>query len=128
MRSNLSNAPVEETTKNGLPGDSGSRRPIVLLVSNQPETVPPLTEILPHSDFTAITVPDERSALEIAALIPPELVVADVRTPGVKWLALAMALKQGVPDCKVLLISDPPWQPGLPGSPNLAARNFVTVA
>ena len=128
MRSNIAHLSDEETNENRLRGGLGFRTPIVLLVSNQPETVPPLTEILPHSDFTAITVPDERSALEIAALIPPELVVADVRTPGVKWLALAMALKQGVPDCKVLLISDPPWQPGLPGSPNLAARNFVTVA
>jgi DNA-binding NtrC family response regulator len=87
-----------------------------------------LTEILPHSDFTAITVPDEYSALKIAAVIPPELVVADVRTPGVKWLALAMALKHGVPDCKVLLISEPPWPVGLVNPPDLPARTFVTVA
>jgi hypothetical protein len=97
------------------------------LVSNLPETILPLTEILPDSDFTAITSPDEYSVLKIAAVIPPGLVIADARTPGAKWLALAMALRHGIPDCKVLLIHEPPWPTGLVESADLAARNFVTV-
>jgi response regulator RpfG family c-di-GMP phosphodiesterase len=127
MTSNISNVPVEETRENRLSSESGSRQPIVLFIGNQPETILPLNEVLPDSNFTAITVPDEYSALKIAAVIPPQLVVADVRTPGVKWLALAMALKHAVPDCKVLLIHEPPWPVGLAASPNLAARNFVTI-
>jgi DNA-binding NtrC family response regulator len=128
MRSNIAHLSDEETNENRLRGGLGFRTPIVLLVSKEPETILRFTAILPDCYFTAITVPDERSALEIATLIPPELVVAHVRTPEVSWLALALALKHGVPDCNVLLISGEAWPAGHSAPADVAARDFVIVA
>jgi DNA-binding response OmpR family regulator len=84
--------------------------------------------ILPQCGFTVMTVPDEKAALEIAALIPPDLLIAHVAAPEIKWLALAIAMKHAVPNCCVLLLSELVWPAELVDSSWQAGHNFVCVA
>jgi CheY-like chemotaxis protein len=119
---------VEEVEKKRPTVKTNGPRPVVLLVGDQPAIAQPIAEILPHRGFTVMTVPDENTALEIAALIPPDLLIADATVPGIKWLAFALAMKQAVPKCHVLLLSEPVWPAELIESTWYAGHNIVTVA
>jgi DNA-binding response OmpR family regulator len=55
------------------------------------------------------------AALEIANVIPPELLISDVVLTGMNGVDLAIAIQAKVPDCKVLLFS------GLPSSVEMLA-------
>ena len=119
---------VEEVEKKRSTVSTNSRRPVVLLVGDQPAVAQPIAEVLPHRGFTVMTVPDENAAFEIAALIPPDLLIADASVPGIKWLAFALAMKQVLPKCHVLLLSEPVWPVELIESTWYVGHNFVTVA
>ena len=108
--------------------DTARQWPTVLFVGDKQTISAAKAEILPDSGFTAITAPNESAALEIAALIPPDLLIADATVPGVKWLALAIALKHAVPDCFVLLLSGPARPAELVESSGQMRRNLVAVA
>jgi CheY-like chemotaxis protein len=102
--------------------------PKVLLVGLEPAIDENLVKILPLCGFSVLTVPDEKEALEIAALIPPDLLIVVVPKPEIKWLALTMAMKQAIPKCDVLLLFEPLWPTRLAESVGVAGHSFVTVA
>jgi PleD family two-component response regulator len=76
MRAQVPIVSVEDTREDRLASKLNFRQSVVLSVSSQPEKILPLAGMLPDHGFEVITVPDENIALEIAAEIPPELVVA----------------------------------------------------
>jgi len=80
-------------------------RPVVLVVDDERVIADTLAAILSHSGYAAIAAYDGESALEDAALIPPEMLITDVCMPGMSGLELAIAIRASVPDCKVLLFS-----------------------
>jgi DNA-binding NtrC family response regulator len=55
-----------------------------------------------------LTAYDAESALEIAKVIPPELLVTDVLLTRMNGVDLAIAIKNLVPDCKIVLFSGQP--------------------
>jgi CheY-like chemotaxis protein len=128
METHLPIAAVEEGEMERPGAKTVGRQPMALLVGDEPAAARSMAGILPQCGFTVMTVPDEKAALEIAALIPPDLLIAHVAAPGINWLALAIAMRDAVPDCHVLLLSEPVWPVELVDSSWQVGRNFVCVA
>jgi len=85
--------------------DSSPYRRTILVVDDESAIADTLTEILSRNGYAAMTAYDGPSALEIALLTPPELLIADVALPGMSGIELAITIRRIFPDCKVLLIS-----------------------
>ena len=84
-------------------GESG--RPVILLVDDEELIVETLAAILNHAGFAVLKAYNGESALEIAKLVPPDLLISDVAMPGMDGITLAVAISCAVPDCGVLLFS-----------------------
>jgi DNA-binding response OmpR family regulator len=81
-------------------------RPVVLVVDDERVIADTLAIILSRSGFAAMTAYDGASALEMAGVVPPELLLSDVMMgPGIDGTELAITLIKLFPDCKVLLFS-----------------------
>jgi DNA-binding response OmpR family regulator len=83
----------------------GPLQPVVLVVDDEQVITDTLAAILSRSGYTALTAYDGSAALEIADLIPPQMMITDVCMPGMSGLELAIAIRETIPDCKVLLFS-----------------------
>jgi DNA-binding response OmpR family regulator len=80
--------------------------PVVLIVDDERIIADTLSMILSRSGFAVLTAYDGQSALELARIIPPELLLTDVMmAPGMNGVELATAVAETVPDCKILLFS-----------------------
>jgi len=80
--------------------------PVVLIVDDERIIADTLSMILSRSGFAVLTAYDGQSALELARIVPPELLLTDVMMlPGMNGVELAMAISETVPDCKILLFS-----------------------
>jgi len=88
-----------------LERSKGPLRPVVLVVDDERLIADTLAAILEISGYAAMVAYDGQSALEIAKVIPPDLLISDVVMPGMSGVELAMALSRRVPACKVLLFS-----------------------
>ena len=81
-------------------------RPVVLVVDDERVIAETLAVILSNSGFTAMTAHDAEAALEVARVIPPQLLLSDVMMgPGMDGTELAIVMTNEFPDCKVLLFS-----------------------
>jgi CheY-like chemotaxis protein len=80
-------------------------RPVVLVVDDERVIADTLATILSRNGFAPITAYDGETALELAAIIPPELLLTDVAMPGMNGIDLAIAIADSIPDCKILLFS-----------------------
>jgi len=87
------------------PPDEEECRPVVLVVDDEIAIADTLAIILSKNGFAAITAYEGKSALEIARVIPPDLLLSDVAMPGMTGVDLAIALDEQIPDCRVLLFS-----------------------
>ena len=88
-----------------FPPDADENRPIVLVVDDEILIADTLSIILSNSGFAPITAYGAKSALEIAKVIPPDLLLSDVAMPGMTGVELAIAITQMIGDCRVLLVS-----------------------
>ena len=105
METNFETVPLAELTEKGLKPDDGRTKPIVLVVDDEVVIADTLSTILTRNGMTTMTAYDGQTALEIARLIPPDLLLTDVVMPDMSGIDLAIAVKNAVPDCKVLLFS-----------------------
>lgn len=80
-------------------------QPVVLVVDDEKVIADTLVAILSRSGYTALSAYDGTAALEIAALIPPQMMITDVCMPDMSGIELAIAAREAIPDCKVLLFS-----------------------
>lgn len=86
--------------------DCGEKhRPVVLIVDDERIIADTLAAILAMNGMAPFVAYDGVSALEIASIHPPELLISDVVMPAMTGIELAMALLRTAPDCKVLLFS-----------------------
>jgi CheY-like chemotaxis protein len=93
--------PVSQVPKS----DTKNYRPSVLVVDDESAIADTLAEILSRSGYATTTAYDGNSALEIALINPPELLVSDVVLPGMSGVELAITIRRIFPDCKILLFS-----------------------
>ena len=89
-------------------GDAAEKvadRPMVMVVDDEPLVADTLAMILTRAGYHAVRAYDPRSALEIASVQPPDLLISDVAMPVMNGVELAVAVVSMVPDCKVVLFS-----------------------
>jgi CheY-like chemotaxis protein len=72
-------------------------------VDDEPLITYTLRSILKRSGLAVLTASNAAEALEIAALVPPDILVTDFTTPETNGIDLALELRRIVPDCKVVL-------------------------
>jgi len=96
--------PLAQVTLKSLPRTIPPQ-PVVLVVDDEQVIADTLTAILARSGFAVIPAYNGATALEIARVIPPDLLITDVFMPGMNGIDLAIAIRAAIPDCKVLLFS-----------------------
>jgi DNA-binding NtrC family response regulator len=64
-----------------------------------------LTAVLRQSGFAATAAYGGSSALDLAAITPPQLLITDINMPGMSGIQLALAIVHAIPTCNVLLFS-----------------------
>lgn len=109
------------------PPDADAVRPVVLVVDDEPVIADTLAIILSRNGFAAFVAYDGRSALEMASVIPPDLLVSDVMMPGMTGIDLAIALVEKVKDCKILLFSGQASTMDLLAEARDAGYDFATL-
>lgn len=103
-------------------------RPVVLVVDDECVIADTLAMILSLRGFAPLVAYDGSSAMEIARVIPPEVLISDVMMPGMTGIELAIALMKTVPDCKVLLFSGQATTADLLADARAAGHNFTTLS
>ena len=80
-------------------------RPRVMVVDDEPLVADTLAMILTHAGYDAVRAYDARTALEMASVRAPDLLISDVAMPEMNGLELVMGMVSMVPACKVVLFS-----------------------
>ena len=102
---NFEAIPLADLFARGIIPENGPRKPVVLVVDDEVVIADTLTTILAQNGIAAITAYDGPGALEIARVIPPDLLLTDVVMPGMSGIDLANAITESIPDCAILLFS-----------------------
>jgi DNA-binding response OmpR family regulator len=80
-------------------------RPIIMVVDDEPLVADTLAMILTHAGYHAVRAYDARTALEIASVRAPDLLISDVAMPEMNGVELALGMVSMAPQCKVVLFS-----------------------
>jgi CheY-like chemotaxis protein len=82
-----------------------ARRPVILVVDDEQIIADTLAAVLCRSGFAAMTAYDGRAALDLATIVPPDLLITDIAMPKMNGIQLALSVIRTIPDCKVILFS-----------------------
>ena len=107
--------------------ESQAYRPVVLVVDDECAIADSLSEILKHSGHNAISAYDGASALDIALMQPPDVLITDVVLPGMSGIELAITMRRIYPDCKVVLFSGNAATSSMLETATRAGHNFVLL-
>ena len=80
-------------------------RRIVMVVDDEPLVADTLAMILTHAGYRAMRAYDAKTALEMASVRAPDLLISDVAMPQMNGVELALGMVSMVPACKVVLFS-----------------------
>jgi DNA-binding NtrC family response regulator len=95
----ISEVPVGDVTQ------TVADRPMVMVVDDEPLVADTLAMILTRAGYHAVRAYDAQSALEIASVQSPDLLISDVAMPVMNGVELAISMMSMAPDCKVVLFS-----------------------
>jgi CheY-like chemotaxis protein len=102
---NFQTVPLTELASKGLTAETDQPNSVVLVIDDEAVIADTLVAILAQNRIAAMAAYNGKSALEIARVVPPDLLLSDVVMPGMSGIDLAIAIRQATPDCKVLLFS-----------------------
>jgi CheY-like chemotaxis protein len=97
--------PLDDLLKRGITAQQDPQNPVVLVVDDEVVIADTLTTILSQHGMAVMTAYDGFGALEMARVVPPNLLLADVVMPGMSGIDLATQIKKEIPDCAILLFS-----------------------
>ncbi len=126
-RIQFQNRSLDRSNREGLTAAT-DHRPVVLVVDDERVIADALAAILRSRSFAAMGAYDAESALDLARVIPPELLISDVILPGMNGIDLAIAMKKAVRDCRVLLFSGHAANVDLLASARDAGHDFTILA
>jgi CheY-like chemotaxis protein len=85
---------------------ASSGMPVILAVDDEPDMRENMVRILRHGPYACVTAGDGREALALLELgTPPDLILTDVRMPGIDGLALAREARRLVPGVPLVLVT-----------------------
>ena len=116
--------PIAEVPRPGAPDDREATHPVVLVVDDERAIADTLTRILNRSGYAAMAAYDAETAFEIALMVPPEMLITDVVLPGISGIELAIALREKIPDCRILLFSGKAATADMLAQANRAGHTF----
>lgn len=105
METKFETISLSELEAKQLVAESSPHHPVVLVVDDEAIIADTLVVILKNQGYAADAAYSGEAALEIARVVPPELLISDVAMPGISGIRLAIAVTDTIPDCKVLLFS-----------------------
>lgn len=77
----------------------------VLLIDDEPGILETLSQILADEGYVVVSAPEGEDALEIADVFPPDVVVTDLRLPGLDGIATVARIRTHLPQVDAVLIS-----------------------
>jgi DNA-binding NtrC family response regulator len=101
---------------------------LVLIVDDEVRIADTLAAILRRSGFRTMVAYDATTALNIAQATPPDLLLSDVVMPGLSGVDLALAVRQTIPKCKILLFSGQAATMDLLAAARDAGQTFTILA
>jgi DNA-binding response OmpR family regulator len=119
---------TEFLAQRGLYNAEGHHRPVVLVVDDEDVIADTRAAILSNWGYAVLTAYDAESALELARLIPPEILIADIMLAKMNGVDLAIAIKLEVPDCEVILFSGRVDLEELVAGANYPLHNFALLS
>ncbi|MDR5730249.1 MAG: response regulator [Terriglobia bacterium] len=125
---NFETVPLTELSAKGLTPDDGQPKSIVLVVDDEVIIADTLSTILTRSGIAAMTAYDGQTALDIARVIPPDLLLTDVVMPDMNGIDLAIAVTEAAPNCRVLLFSGQAATQDLLAAARNTGRDFAIIA
>jgi DNA-binding response OmpR family regulator len=125
---NFQTVPLAQLALKGVTRQTDTPKPVVLVVDDETVIADSLAAILRQNGFAAIAAYDGRSALEIARVDPPDLLLSDVAMPGMSGIDLAIAISQATPGCKVILFSGQATTVDLLSTARDAGHDFTALA
>ena len=102
-------------------------RPVVLVVDDEEIIADTRVAILAGWGYAAMASYDAENALEMARVIPPEILITDVCLTGMNGVDLAVEIRSKVPDCKVILFSGQADSLNLLALARNAGHNFTLL-
>ena len=84
---------------------SAAEKPTILVVDDEHMIADTTAEILNRFGFRAVRVYDGQTALQVAAKLKPEYLLADVAMPLMNGVELAIAISKVLPATKIVLFS-----------------------
>ncbi|MGA7155996.1 MAG: response regulator [Acidobacteriaceae bacterium] len=96
--------PIDEVPL-GDSAECAEKRPMVMVVDDEPLVADTLAMILTQAGYYAVRAYNGRTALEIASVRAPDLLISDVAMPEMNGVELALGLVAMAPKCKVVLFS-----------------------
>lgn len=81
------------------------RKPIVMVVDDEPLIRETILEILREEGFEPIGISDGAAAVTWAERIKPDVVLADVIMPGINGVDMAIQLRKKMPSMRIMLFS-----------------------
>jgi len=100
--------PVEVALKKLSHDDARGLVPLVLVVDDEPLVTETLRLIFNGNGLAVVTAADGPAALEMARLMPPDVLISDVAMPDMNGFDLAVEVRQAIPDCDIILLSGEP--------------------
>jgi DNA-binding NtrC family response regulator len=107
--------------------EESRHRPVVLVVDDEEIIADTRVAILANWGYAAMASYDAESALEMAHVIPPEILITDVCITGMNGVDLAIEIQSKVPDCKVILFSGQADSLNLLALARNAGHNFTLL-
>jgi CheY-like chemotaxis protein len=119
--------PLAEAMKVAV-GNMAVHQPVVMIVDDEKIIADTLSAIFRQNGYSVLTAYDGRTALELAAGTPPDLVITDVMMPQMNGIDLAIALESLLPACKILLFSGQATTMDLLASARTMGHDFTTIS
>jgi DNA-binding response OmpR family regulator len=81
------------------------QRPIILIVDDEVNVADTLSLIMAKNGFAVFTAYDPESAIEMANLVPPDVLLSEIVFARTTGLNLARAVRSIAPACKILFLT-----------------------
>jgi excisionase family DNA binding protein len=108
------------------PRRAANDRPRILVVDDEASIRDLLSKTLALAEYDVDTAPDGRSALERLRLYPYDLLIADLRMPGIDGLAVIREAKRLNADLPVIIITGYSTEAAAIEAVNLGVAGYLT--